>query len=206
MIKARYTGRTSESADLFKIALTLCKRAEKAAENMRTRVRRQAARKILSVYRKAQQKGFKRGQLKAERAACDKLMEIETAYRRIVAEANKDCLELAISIAREVSGKAIIESSNPLVSRINSAIEKLQDLRSIKITINPADFTALEDALERHALSAHITINTSTEISRGNALLETHSGKIALDWQQHLESIAARLHAALDRKIYSEAA
>jgi len=206
MIKGRYLGRKSESADIYKLAASLSRKAERDAEVLTADIRQRAAPKILSLYRKARQAGLKLGKLAAERAACERLLKIEHKYQQIIRQANKDCLNLSLSVAEEIIGQKISEASDSLISRINSAIDSLQDQRTIRITVNSADFSPVQTALEAHTLSGNISLVTSEEVRRGNALLETHSGKIALEWEQHLANLRQKLHTALDKKFFDEAA
>ncbi len=166
--------------------------------NLISRVRSRAADHAKKLYAKARASGFEEGR-RAGKAELEKLLDLDRAYTKTCRDAERDCLELSVSIASEIVAQDLAPNEDLLAARIARATSELLDKRRLTIEVRPEALQGVAEALERLSASGQSSSGSPFQMQGdptlpiGMARLSTASGVLMLDWQRHLEVIRERL-------------
>ena len=101
---------------------------------------------------------------------------------RLLEDARRELLSLAIEIARRVTRRSIELDETICVDQISEAIELLGCPSSVRITISPEDRmvfeTALPGVLERARLTEGVDVVESEDFERGDCVISTPEGSV----------------------------
>ena len=187
--------------ETFKAALD-ARRLLAAAEKQKAEITRETRRRLALHLRRSRDHARRNSERRARRmsdaANVKALLEQETQYRELLRDANKDCLDLCFSIAREVIGEALQADTKAVENRINKALEHLVDKRGLKVTLHEADASALRPSFLQSLGGLQPEILRSQTLPRGSAVIETASGRLEVNIEEHLNGIHNRLSSLLE--------
>jgi flagellar assembly protein FliH len=167
------------------------------------------AAKLADLEKEAYQKGFEQGQRDGlaieEKQMADKARRLETLLTglsclkaRIVAETEKELLELAIGIAKCILHAEVKIDPQVIERTLRAASTLVVDRSRMRILINPADMEAVKDLLPEFAVTtkgAKLEIAEDPTIERGGCILETGFGRINATIESQLATLQTELEA-----------
>jgi len=124
-----------------------------------------------------------------ERIEIANINKLESLYQRVAREAEDDCVNLAITLARKVIGEAVTESRSNLKERVRNVISKLSASRSIKIIANPDEVPHLYNLSAEQSFNFSLEIESDSRIEKGNARIISPSGAVEICWRSQLEGL-----------------
>lgn len=199
IINATYLGHPAKCAELLTSAVLLHQRAAQSAKEKRTTTRKRLTRQLKLIRERAKKRGFEEGRLLALAQMSKELAKLKELYQKSVKEAEKECLELTLRLARTVVSHEIASSKESLGIRIAQALQFLIPDTEWRVTVNPAQLNAVKASLENLYPGCTTSLNESSEVALGNAIIETPQGVIELNWSKHLELLERRCHATSER-------
>lgn len=203
-IHASYTGR---SEDLGRQVLSLKTALEKKltqCDRQVSETRATLARKIRTLRAESKKRGYLIGLKEAQSELQNSITSLQTQYRKLIGQAEQECLRLALRVAEEVIGKTMDADHNGLADRIARALKALADRHLLKITANPKDTPQLLEKLENISGQQTVNLESSADIEPGNALIETNCGCLKLDWRNHFKNIQQKLEERIAAKLKAE--
>lgn len=117
-----------------------------------------------------------------------KLVQATQGYRQAILLANKDCLRLALRVAKQIIGENLNYSSAYLTRAIRSALKKISKSAELTLLVNPQDRDKLQAQFPAAEWSLNIRANP--QIGLGCAVIEGTNGAAKIDWQADLEKLS----------------
>ncbi len=187
-IKANYHPPLSGEAELQNQLATLSQMTKTFKEEIRNN-RSSLAKKIKDL--KSALKIRNQKIIKAEKEALKiaNIKKLESLYAKVTKQAENDCVDLAISIAKKIVGEFVSEGKTNLKNRILAVLPRVALSRQIKIIVNPGEISELYELCSSKSSQTNILLESSSEIALGNARIESISGTIEISWQAQLEAI-----------------
>ena len=187
-IKANYHAPLLGEAELQNQLATLSQMTKTYQEEIRTK-RSSLAKKIKRL--KSDLKTRNQKTIKAEKEAIKiaNIKKLESLYAKVTKQAETDCVDLAISIAKKIVGDLVSEGKTNLKNRILAVLPRVALSRQIKVIVNPGEISELYDLCSNKSNQTNIMLESSSEITLGNARIESISGTIEISWQAQLEAI-----------------
>ena len=189
VVKASYVGNSAKEVKLLAISREILNRSEKFARELENQDRLRLAKKIWSLRARSRV----HLQRKMASTLAEKVLCLEIKYCESLIGAEKDCLDLVLRVTEEVIGTTLEADKNSLAARLRRGISQLIESRSVKVIVNPKDFEVVAKTEDLGPLM----LEPSSEIKVGDALIETPSGWISINWRAHLNAISMKLKAAL---------
>ena len=198
MIRARLHPSTGlHAGDLLRAARQILMKAREEADRVTASARASVARAVFEMRRRLRRAAERRLKQKEAQLRLGLELEAERRYREVVAQAYRDCLEIALAVAREAVGELGARSQNIAAERVRKRLETLVCGRPLEISVNSADLPNLRALLD----SAPLIENDV--VPRGKMRVLTAAGALDISLQDELPEIAVRLRAALEAKIRS---
>jgi flagellar biosynthesis/type III secretory pathway protein FliH len=119
----------------------------------------------------------------------ENLKSMELKYKQVSAQAEQDCFELALSLAKKIIGESINTGQSNLKERIRSVLPRLSLSRKIRILANPSELPTLYELCNSKAPQTAIDLEADSKISPGNARIESSSGAVEVSWEAHFDSL-----------------
>ena len=201
MIRARYIGHGDGPRDLLALARRAIFDARGEAAKLVAAARSRAARRLQAARHRARTEGFAEGRI-AGAAELRALLHLDQRYEDVVLAAERDCLELALTIAAEIIGHDLAPSTDLLADRVRLAILNLNARRLTAVRVHPAAVGPLTTLLGQHHPSLNVVADPLIDI--GNAVIDTGAGIVELQWQRTLEHLGHRLREELTRSARTE--
>lgn len=198
VIQARYIGNDSKAVALLATAREALSAAEAKSESLITITRGKLAGQIREFRSRVRKNAVKRLEQTAAQELIQKLTECEERSRAAILDAHHDCLELIREIATEVIGTEIKADSRSLVARIERGIRSLLVARGVRVFVSPSEADAIKQQLINHH---ELQIVPDDTVPIGIAVVETSSGVVRVNWQEHLSGIIDMLHTTLVRQL-----
>ncbi len=119
---------------------------------------------------------------------------------RILEEAEREVVAIALAIARKVLGREVRSGSEAVVDLAAAALAEARARREVVLRVSPADAAAIGAA--RHRLSAALArapleVREDPSIEPGGAVVDTEAGRIDARVETQLEAIARAIEEAL---------
>jgi flagellar assembly protein FliH len=196
IVTARYLG--PPRADLQALASTraLCDgaRAELAKELQDARSR--AAAHIRATRQRARERGYQNGVNAANLELAGKIAESVTLHRNLIQSANEDCLEVSLSITKQVLGEIVSLDPLALKHRIKVALSGLYEKRAVSIQVPTGTSEAIRSKLTAE-LNMQVNVSENSALSPGDSAIQTPSGTIQIRWEDSFRSAARAIRAKL---------
>lgn len=187
-IKAKFAPILDREAELLNLLKAL-EDTKKTYDGSISALRKRHA-DIIKNRRKRLSAKFDR-ELKATRdlIEIENIKKLEGLYKRVAKEAEDDCVNLAITLARKVIGEAVSESRSNLKERVKNVISKLSASRSIKVIANPDEVPALYNLSAEQSFNFSLEIESDSKIEKGNARIVSPSGAVEICWRSQLDAL-----------------
>ncbi|HEX9306740.1 MAG TPA: FliH/SctL family protein [Anaeromyxobacter sp.] len=118
---------------------------------------------------------------------------------RLLRDAGREVVELAIAIARKVLGRELA-AGDAVAALAANALAEARARRQVAVRVNPADASELRSAhgaLAAVLLHAPLEIREDASIERGGVVIETEAGRIDAGIEAQLDALARALAEAL---------
>jgi type III secretion protein L len=122
------------------------------------------------------------------------------ARDRMLRDAEREVIALALAIARKVLGREVAGGREAVVDLAAAALTEARTRRDVVLRVNPSDAAAIRASGERlsAALSgAPFQVREDPSIEPGGAIVDTEGGRIDARVETQLEAIARALEEAL---------
>ncbi|MBN1421130.1 MAG: hypothetical protein JXP34_20325 [Planctomycetes bacterium] len=134
-------------------------------------------------------------------AACRRLAEeLGARMGRLVDEARRDLLHLAVDVARKVVKREVRDVEDTLVANVRKAIDLVGRRHGAVIRIHPDDLAIVErrrpDALGIFREHETFRLEASAEVGRGGCVVESGAGRVDMSIETQLEVIEQALYEA----------
>jgi flagellar biosynthesis/type III secretory pathway protein FliH len=187
-IKANYHALLSGEAELQNQLATLSQMSKTYKEEIRNN-RSSLAKKIKRLKSELKIRNQKAMLAELEALKITNIKKLESLYTKVAKQAESDCVDLAISIAKKIVGELVSEGKSNLKNRILAVLPRVALSRQVKIIVNPAEISELYDLFGSRSSQTNIMLESCSEITLGNARIESISGTIEISWQSQLEAI-----------------
>lgn len=125
------------------------------------------------------------------------LAAFESERERMLLEAKQDIVELAATVARLVTKRAVTLDPGSVADQVAAVLALLTRPTRVVLAVNPADAPIVREALpslaQRFTAAAHVEIATDEQVSRGGCIARTAGGTIDATIDTQLERIAEAL-------------
>ena len=197
VIPGKYSGPKQILHEELKVIRSRLDQMAQTCENKAAAFRKKLAEAALSIRRKARKRGFKNGLQAARMEQATWLIKLDNLYRHIVSEAHKDCIDLALRLARDVTGQAIESAPTSLIKSLQDTVESMLSARNIRILVSPEELDAVTSALSGWPAA----VSAAVDIQKGKARIETSAGSVELDWELQLIALRNQLIEKVDTEV-----
>lgn len=158
-------------------------------------------------YDEGYKRGYEEGREKAEELIREAL-EIKDYYNsrknQILKDAEKDLIELVITIYEKVLNQKVKEDEEYIISLVLNGIEELEIKDKLTIITSKEDYEVLKNnenvILAKASLIDSIEIKVNSEMQKGDCILETSKGNIDVSLNSQLEEIRDFLYTILNNE------
>ena len=141
----------------------------------------------------AEQEAFAQGYAQGERAGraaattdaealqrrfTHSLDELVDLRARMVRQAERDMVQLALAIARRVAHREVSLDRELLAAMARVALDRLSEASRVTIRVHPSDLDALAAARHGDLAGDHVTLVADARVGRGGCRLESECGTI----------------------------
>lgn len=166
------------------------------------KTRKKVEEEIQIAEKKAYDKGFSEGADQGKReisptveSLAKLIRELGNLKEEILDRSQKEIIDLAFSIAGKVIHKEVNTTEDVVLSVLKDAMKNMQGKGDIRIRLNPGDYHHIREVTPDFLDSyGDIMIEKDEEISRGGAVIETHSGRVDARLDQQLNNIRESFH------------
>ena len=200
MIYARFTESPSAPiGELLGMVRARMQQAKREAEQLLAQTRGQLAQRGWALRRRLHQRFVRT--LSRERARLQALQNIEAEmqFNRVVANAHRDCLEVALTVAREVVAELLANDVERVAARVQRGLERLSHGRVLSVEVQSGAEQKLQPFLER--FGHPLPVKGATDLTAGVVRLITAHGPVELPWEEEFAEIASRLRSVLETRI-----
>ena len=158
-------------------------------------------------YKIGYKKGYKEGKNEAKKLISEAL-DIKNSYIRMrnnaLKEAEKDLIELVITIYEKILYKKLEEDEKYIISLIINGLEGLEIKEKLTIIVSKEDYEVVKKyehyILAKASLIDSIEIKINSDMEKGDCILETSKGNIDVSLRKQLCEIKDLLHTILNNE------
>lgn len=124
------------------------------------------------------------------------VMDLEAKKETMVEQTEKEIAKIVIAVARKIVKKEINQDPDVVVRVAREALERVMDVQSITVRVNPLDWEKLKEVQpELLSLSSgqSLHIEKDKTIERGGTIVETGNGTIDARIEQQIEALSQAL-------------
>ena len=197
MIRARWAGYLRNPTYFSRQWLRMVESLQAENARLRRELRSRAARRLRLARARARRLGYRHGVRAVRREEQAQLLECHGRCRAAIEKADRDCLELAMTVAHEVAGAAVAVDRQRAGARVTELLGRLGESRSILVLVNGADVEST--AAQLAAFDPPPRVEACEGVSSGNAIVQTEAGGVELDWEAQFELLRSHLFARLEK-------
>jgi flagellar assembly protein FliH len=133
----------------------------------------------------------------------DVLHQLNNLRKETYRDIEKEVVELALAIARQVICQEITIDKEIVVCVAREALAKVEDPGKIKIKMSPSDMQFIKET--RSQLSNmienidHVTVEAAENIQSGGCIIETDLGEIDARIEKQLQAVEESFRTAMER-------
>lgn len=200
MIRARFIPDTvSPVGELLHAARQLLSRSALQAEELIRGTRAKLAVDGWTLRQRLHRRGVRILSRERARLQAASNLEAERQLQRAIANAHRDCLEVALTVAKEVVGELLATDAERIAARVKRGLERLSQGRVLSIEVLSGGESALQAALEN--MGAPIPVHPTTDLAPGVVRLRTVHGPVEMPWEEEFAEMANRLRSVLEARI-----
>ncbi len=121
----------------------------------------------------------------------DKFLSTNNLYKKAIENANKDCLNLSINIAKEIIQKEVKSDKDILLFKIQTELRKIRDKNNYKIICNKDCEEEIKDRIK------NIEIITDEFIPQSIVYLSSSAGSIEINIENEFDFLSNKLREDL---------
>jgi flagellar assembly protein FliH len=197
-------------------------RAEAEADRIRSeadaeadRLRKEAKKIREEASEKGHAQGYQKGLARGEAEWKEKfnqemaplltsLSQVDQLYENLWAANEPVMVELALTVARSVIMDEINTSDQALRGAFRAALDQLQEQHQAAFRVNPDDLEQLahirDQLKDQLSGMTKITLEPDANLSRGDLVMETDSGRLNATLKQRLDAVVGAVDAALRQR------
>ena len=153
-----------------------------------------------------EKKGFELGTQKLEpilNTLQEALLQVGNIQEVTSQRVEKEIVELALAIAKQVICREITLDSEIVVCVAKEALSKVEDPGNIKIKMNTSDLQFVREAksqlIDRIANIDNVILEAEESIQSGGCIIETDSGEIDARIEKQLQAVEEAFRAAMEK-------
>lgn len=196
IITGRYLGPPRDDLQVLASTRALCEGAKAELSKEIKEVRTRAAAHIRATRQRARARGYQDGVNAANLELAGKIAESVTLHRNLIQSANEDCLEVSLSVTKQVLGEVVAMDPCALKHRIKAALNGLYEKRAVSIQVPTGTGEAVRSKLTAE-LNAQVNVSENSALNPGDSAIETPSGTIQIRWEDSFRSAARAIRAKL---------
>ncbi len=158
-------------------------------------------------YAEGYEKGYMEGKEESEKLI-NEALEIKNSYTSIrnnaLREAEKDLIELVVSVYEKVLYDKVEDDEDYIVSLILNGIEELEIKEKLTIIVSEYDYEVVKKyekaILSKASLIDSIDIRINSDMEKGDCILETSKGNIDVSLKNQLNEIKDLLYTILNNE------
>lgn len=191
-IQARWTPAPSDNPHLISTT-----QAYKDGLLELSQQRQRLAKRMFLLRNKAKQQVDTRLQQKTNQEMLRMEIELQRQKHQIIKDANRECLNLALSVAREFVDSLPNEADKFLASKISDRLKKIEYDDSISILVHPRSLETIQSQLR----GCKVKVKAAKDVLIDTAIVETRAGRIVCSLDQEFSEIAQTLHKQLSQSL-----
>lgn len=197
-VPAEFLVQNSKLVHSLNAGRNFLKRAEDIWRDENSVRRKLLAQKITKLRSRVKKSSHARILKELEDKFSREISHIGNLYRETILRAHSDCLALCVRICQEIIVEDSSKHHEAIAKRIQSAIQALVEPTLLNIRVNSCHQSALIGQFNNTAQSSpSIHIIADDALAPGNAILETESGNLEINWLSQLKSLECQLQAQL---------
>ncbi len=200
-VTAKYTPPLQDETEVLNLINSLNKTHEAFVES-EAALRSRLTKRIITYKKRVKSHLSKKFTLEKEQLSLHLLSQTERRYSKAIRDAEQDCLQVAIMLAKSIIGEAIENKTSNLGERLKSLLKRLPTNRPIRIAVHQDEVTLLHEFFTKHSPEYSIDLLADSRIPIGNARIETAGGKIEVSWKAHFDEIVALLQLHQSKSEY----
>ncbi len=177
----------------FGAALIRSKEIIAAARAEAEKIRQEALSTLHEERELARKRGLDEGRIEA----AANLLNLSALRTSVIASAERELLEIAVSVAEEVVGETLKLQPESIYARLRRAMNYALNARRVTLSVNPADADyvrpRLEELLSGHGAQLSLALREDPTMSKGDARLETEISVVEASVAAHFAAIRAHL-------------
>lgn len=193
-VSGTFRAPTDGTGASLKLASQIIDRANDVAIRTVATARRQVAAKLNSIKCRAKKLGQKRSIKSAQRELAAIKSQMATDFERMLSNFKNDCLDLCLTITKDVVADELVNNPQSIKKRISRAVQQLSRSTKYKAYLNPEDKEAAVNKPQPKNIS---DFELDPSIPRNVTRLESTTGSIVIDPYQHFNRIAAEIKNTL---------
>jgi flagellar biosynthesis/type III secretory pathway protein FliH len=123
-------------------------------------------------------------------ATLDQLMDLRA---RVVRQAERDMVQLALDVARRVALREVSLDRELLAAMARVALDRLAEASRVTIRVHPADVDALSAARQGALAGEHVSVVADPRVERGGCRLESECGNVEAGVEAQIREVARAL-------------
>jgi flagellar assembly protein FliH len=160
--------------------------------------------RLAALERDAFAKGFAQGERAGAEAAAKRgdamlrrltqtLQEVTELRSEMIRQTEQQLVRLALAIARRLVHREISLDPDLLIAIARVAMDRLGDMASVTVRLNPEDFAATAATREREWSGAQVSVVADARIQRGGCRIESDFGAVDAGVDAQLQELAQAL-------------
>ena len=157
-----------------------------------------------TIERDAFAKGFAQGERAGAEAAAKRgdamlrrltqtLQEVADLRADMIRHTERQLVQLSLAVARRLVHREIALDPDLLVAIARVAMDRLGDMASVTVRLNPEDFAATSVVREREWAGSRVTVVADTRLPRGGCRIESDYGAVDAGVEAQLQELAQAL-------------
>jgi flagellar assembly protein FliH len=160
--------------------------------------------RLAALERDAFAKGFAQGERSGAEAAAKRgdamlrrltqtLQEVTELRAEMIRQTEQQFVQLALAVARRLVHREITLDPDLLIAIARVAMDRLGELASVTVRLNPEDFAATAAAREREWTGSQVTVVADARLPRGACRIESDFGAVDAGVEAQLQELAHAL-------------
>lgn len=190
VIPVQYRPFAPSPATMLSDTKTACEALKQQTVLEIKEARSRSAKMLLALRDKVKGRAIKKVAESFGRELSETLQAIDRLHRDTLQQSLATCAKLALSVAKEVIGREISDSSS-VIARISRELNGLAAQNVIAVAAHPSAVDDIRDFFSKTRFT--ITVKPDSDIDPGNARITVPAGTIELDWANHLNQIQSQI-------------
>lgn len=200
MIHTQFTPATELSpGELLQRARVHARRVLQQTQELTRATRNLLARRAWSLRRRLKQRIAEQLLKERTQLRLKYLLELEHKTRLTVAEAHRDCLEVALTVTRDIVGELLATDTTRIAARVLRGLERVAQGRVLSVAVAQGMELGVEASLR--ASGCIVPVQGASDLTAGTIRLITAHGLMEMPWEDECAELSNRLRSVLETRI-----